>query len=249
MHVHCLGSAGYHPNESRHTSCYFLPESGIALDAGTGFFRLLDLIEQETLDIMISHAHLDHVLGLTYLLDPAFQKQLRKIRIWGESAKLAAIRENLFHPMLFPANLDAEWNEIDAKDNFKIGAASVSWRSQVHPGGSVAYRLDWENNKRLIYATDTIGDTSVEHAMWSKNADLLIHECYFEDTDMAWAEKTGHSWTSRVAEVAAAAEPKKILLTHVNPSASGENPVDISPIVERLDSEVIIAKDHLTLEF
>ena len=69
MRLHCLGTVGYHPNDARHTSCYCLPESGIVLDGGTGAFRLANLIETETLDVLLSHAHLDHTFGLTFLLD------------------------------------------------------------------------------------------------------------------------------------------------------------------------------------
>ena len=56
-----LGTAGYHPSETRHTSCLMLPEVGVVLDAGSGMFRVRDLLTTKTLDIFLSHAHLDHV--------------------------------------------------------------------------------------------------------------------------------------------------------------------------------------------
>ena len=40
MKILLLGTAGYHPSETRHTACVMLPEAGIVLDAGTGFFRV-----------------------------------------------------------------------------------------------------------------------------------------------------------------------------------------------------------------
>ena len=230
MRLHCLGTVGYHPNDSRHTSCYFLPESGILLDAGTGAYRLAKLIETDTLDVLLSHAHLDHTFGLTFLLDVLFERPVKRLRIWGESQKIEAIRHHLFHELIFPAPLDAEWIAIDDHEEFEIGDTKISWRTQVHPGGSVAYRLDWPSGKRLVYATDTTGDTSDEHAEWSREADLLMHECYFRDKASHWAIKTGHTWTSRVAEVAAASKPKKLLLTHINPIETSEDPVNIEVI-------------------
>ena len=187
MQVHCLGTVGYHPNDSRHTSCYILPAQGVVLD-GTGVFRLAQAVATDEIDLLLSHAHLDHTFGLTNLLDVQFERPgLKKLRIWGESEKLAAVREHLFHELIFPAPLDAEWCEIDGKQEFAIGNAKVSWRAQDHPGGSVAYRLDWPDGKRLVYATDTTGDTSPEHADWSRDADLLMHECYFRDEAQQWA--------------------------------------------------------------
>lgn len=249
MRLHCLGTVGYHPNDSRHTSCYFLPESGIVLDGGTGVFRLARLIETETLDLLLSHAHLDHTAGLTFLLDVLFERPVKRLRIWGESEKLAAVRDNLFHDLIFPVPLDAEWIAIDDQPEFEINDVKIAWRRQEHPGGSVAYRFDWPTGKRLVYATDTTGDTSAEHAEWSRGADLLMHECYFRDTSAEWAQKTGHSWTSRVTEVATASEPKKLLLTHINPLERSDDPVDIATIRDQLDSEVMLATDGLELEF
>ncbi len=249
MRLHCLGTVGYHPNDSRHTSCYYLPESGIVLDGGTGAYRLAKLIETDSLDVLLSHAHLDHTFGLTFLLDVLFERPVKELRIWGEAKKIDAIRQHLFHELIFPAALDATWISIDDRPEFSIGDAKITWRPQTHPGGSVAYRLDWPSGKRLVYATDTTGDTSEEHALWSGNADLLMHECYFRDGASEWAIKTGHSWTSRVAEVAAASNPKKLLLTHINPLETSDDPVDIERIRSKVDSEVILAEDGLALDF
>ena len=47
------------------------------------------------------------------LLDILFEKPVRRVRIWGESAKLEAIQKHLFHPLIFPANLEAQWMAID----------------------------------------------------------------------------------------------------------------------------------------
>ncbi len=68
MLLNLLGTTGYHPNERRQTACFMLPELGIVLDAGTGMFRVHDHLQTDTLDIFLSHAHLDHILGLTFLV-------------------------------------------------------------------------------------------------------------------------------------------------------------------------------------
>lgn len=249
MQLHCFGTAGYHPSEDRHTSSYYLPEDGIALDAGSGFFRVAQKLQSDSIDILISHAHLDHVQGLTFLLDTDFHKKLSEVRIWGEAEKLEAIREHLFHHMLFPAPLNAQWRTVSSGDHWQIGDVAVTCRDQEHPGGSLAYRLDWPDGRRLVYATDTTGDTSETHANWSRKADLLIHECYFTDAEAEWAKKTGHSWVSRVAQVAEKSNPKKLLLTHLNPIGPGLPQEDILNLQEQLESDVIVAADHQCIEF
>jgi ribonuclease Z len=244
MDIHCLGTTGYHPCDQRHTSCYMLAEDGIVLDAGTGIYRLAPLIKTDSIDILISHAHLDHIAGLTFLLDVLFQRPAKLLRIWGEAAKLDAIKTHLFNEAIFPVPLRASWQAIDDLKSFQIGVGSVEkgvlptnssslpvtvdWKQQDHPGGSVAYRLKWaQPEKTLVYATDTTGDESEEMRDWLHDADLLMHECYFRDHESEWALKTGHCWTTRAATIAKAARVKKLLLTHINPLATGEDPVEI----------------------
>ena len=60
MKLLLLGTSGYHPCERRHTACLMLPEVGIVLDAGTGFFRVRDLLAtQHELDRVIVGFHHD----------------------------------------------------------------------------------------------------------------------------------------------------------------------------------------------
>ena len=53
-----------------------IPELGLIFDAGTGMFRVRDLIQTKTLDIFMSHVHLDHSVGLTFLYDVLHQKEM-----------------------------------------------------------------------------------------------------------------------------------------------------------------------------
>ena len=69
MKLVLLGTGGYYANDRRHTACLMLPEVGVVLDAGSGMFRIRDYLATDRLDIFLTHAHLDHVIGLTYLID------------------------------------------------------------------------------------------------------------------------------------------------------------------------------------
>ncbi|MGD2114802.1 MAG: MBL fold metallo-hydrolase, partial [Acidobacteriota bacterium] len=70
-----LGTNGYIPTHGRQTMCFLVrfEDRALLLDAGTGVARLLEprvreLLEGvEQLDVILSHFHLDHVIGLSYL--------------------------------------------------------------------------------------------------------------------------------------------------------------------------------------
>ena len=90
MKIVFLGTAGYHPSATRHTVSIIIPEIGFVFDAGTGFFRARDLIETKHLDIFLSHAHLDHSQGATYLLDVLWGKNIpnENVTIRGKAVLL-----------------------------------------------------------------------------------------------------------------------------------------------------------------
>ncbi|MDM4017239.1 MBL fold metallo-hydrolase [Roseiconus lacunae] len=251
MLLHCLGTAGYHPNEQRQTSCYFIPSEGIVLDAGTGFFRLRELVETPTLDILLSHAHLDHIAGLTFILDVLYDKSVEKIRIWGEQKKLDAIREHLFSSLIFPVELTAQWCPIDEQAAISIGSCEVTWRPQPHPGSSVGYRLEWSDGPTLVYLTDTTGQTDAKADAFNASADLMLHECYFPDTLQELARKTGHTHCGRLAKIARAANPKHLLLTHVNPIDPNPEALldDVAQNLIDTDIEVTLAEDRMSIDF
>lgn len=221
------------------------------LDAGTGMFRLAKLIQTPSLDVLLSHAHLDHVLGLTFLLDVLHQHPVEHLRIWGQREKLDAIREHLFSRLLFPVQIQAQWCPIDELDQFSIGDCVVRWRPQQHPETSVGYRLEWGQDLALLYLTDTVGDESEHATQFYAGADLMMHECYFSAAQAEWAVKTGHTSTGQLAKIATAAAPARLLLTHVNPL--DENPqAMLDEVVDGISGSGIkatLASDGDVVEF
>lgn len=262
MKLHCLGTAGYHPNESRHTSCYFLPASGIVLDAGSGFFRLPPLIETDWLDIFISHAHADHVIGLTYLLDVLYQRPVSQVRVWGHIDKLTSIQNHLLSDPLFPVPLDVQWCPLQSTQTTRLpNNVAVTLFPLIHPGGSWGFRFDWHDCS-LAYVTDTTGPSPSafngesylpsrqenDYIPWIHQCDLLLHECNFRDSQKDWALKTGHTWTSRAAEVALASGADRLLLIHINPLEVADDPVGLD-CARRIFPQSEVAHDGLIVEF
>src|SRR3989304_3696093 len=91
-----LGTSGYHPSDRRHTPCLLIPQCGVVLDAGTGMYRLGSYLQTDEVDIFLTHAHLDHVIGLTYLFSVTWVHPLRRVTVHGLPKKLSAIEEHLF---------------------------------------------------------------------------------------------------------------------------------------------------------
>jgi len=244
MRVEFLGTSGFHPTERRHTSCVLLPELGIVFDAGTGMFRLPSRLRTPELVIFLSHAHLDHVAGLTYLLPPLLDGAIRKATVYGAPATLAAVRDHLFAEPVFPIRLPFEF--VDAPRRIEVpGGGRLTMRVQEHPGKSLGYRVDWPD-RSLAYVTDTTADGS--YVDFVRGVDLLIHECNFLDDLHDLAVKTGHSHTTPVCELARDAGVKRLVMTHFDPYAALDDPVDL-PKARSIFPAAEVAEDLSVIEF
>lgn len=217
-----LGTAGYHPNESRQTTCLFLPEAGVVLDAGTGFFRLRQHWAGGELAILLSHLHLDHTAGLTYLLDVLWGRPASSVTIYGP-VNVAELQHGLFGSPLFPVPLEHPVVAMPA-GGIELAGARVTSRLLPHPGGSLAYRLDWPE-RSLAYVTDTTA--SLDYADFVRGVDLLVHECNFPDRLADVARRSGHSYTSAVCELALTAGVKRLALMHFNPLDESDHPAEL----------------------
>jgi ribonuclease BN (tRNA processing enzyme) len=226
MNVVLLGSGGYFPTSQRQTSCVLLPDAGIVLDAGTGMSRLGSYLRTGRLDVFLSHAHLDHVAGLTYLINVVPAEVLRNTTVYGQHAKLAAIREHVFAELIFPVAPTFRFEPLEGACPLPC-AGSLSFFTLQHPGGSIGFRLDWPD-RSMAYVTDTVADVNADYVDRIRGADLLIHEAYFADNTAGLPSITGHSSLEAVVEVAAAAGVGRLILVHIDPQVHANPPFDLS---------------------
>ena len=225
MKLILLGTTGYHPNDRRHTACMMLPELGVVLDAGTAMYRVRDHLATDELDIFLTHAHLDHVVGLTYLFDIIHEKNVRRVSVHATADKLSAIEKHLFAKTIFPATPPCEFRPLAATVDLPSGCTLTHF-PLAHPGGAVGYRIDCPGSS-LAYVTDTTASASEPYVEQIQGADVLIHECYFPDSMQDLAKKTGHSWTTAVAEVARAANVGRLVLVHINPLFESDDVLEV----------------------
>jgi ribonuclease Z len=244
MRVEFLGTGGFYPNERRHTTCVMLPEAGIVLDAGTGFFRVLPRIETPQLDIFLSHAHLDHVVGLPFLLTSLLMCKPTRATLHGAPATLAAVKDHIFAQAIFPL-LPPYVFEPLAEKVAVPGQGTVSHRLLEHPGGSIGFRIDWPG-RSLAFITDTTVDGS--YTDFIRGVDLLIHECYFPDDLAVVAAKTGHSNTTPVAEMARKARVGRLFLMHLDPRRTDADPIGLEQ-ARKIFPKTELAEDLMTVEF
>lgn len=236
-----LGTTGYHPNETRHTSCLMLPELGVIIDAGTGMFRARNHIETNELNIFLTHAHLDHTMGLTFIFDVIHGKEIEQVVVHGDETKLQTIQQHLFSPLLFPVKPPLAFRPFRSNVSMLSSDTKLTHFPLEHPGGSLGFRIDSPDGS-FAYVTDTTASPDASYIEHIKGVDLLIHECYFPDGWEEHAALTGHSCTTPVAQVAKQAEVGRLVLVHVNPLDETTDPINLD-VARAIFSNTEIAVD------
>lgn len=246
MKLLLLGTTGYHPNDRRQTACLMLPELGVVLDAGSAMYRVREHLATDTLDIFLTHAHLDHIFGLTFMFDVLHEREMKRVTVHGEAEKLQAVREHLFSELLFPVEPPFDMQKIASSVELSQGGKLTHFPLK-HPGGSIGMRLDWAD-RSMAYVTDTVAAKDADYVEKIRGVDLLIHECYFGDDMPDQAELTGHSCLTPVAEVAAAADVGRLVLVHINPLMDSDDELDLDG-ARKIFPNIEIGVDHMEIDF
>ncbi|HVS64363.1 MAG TPA: MBL fold metallo-hydrolase [Thermoanaerobaculia bacterium] len=243
-----LGAGGFYPAWGRQTMCFLLcgEERALVLDAGTGLGRLTEpaiasrLEGLDRLDVLLSHYHLDHVVGLACL-----------IAAWGRPVRLFApapplvdatpeqALSRLIAPPLFPTSLERFPFSVEVeayRGDLEIAGVPVRTRRHDHPGGSVGLRF----GDQLAYVTDTVADP--ETATFVQGVEWLLHEVWADDRQAAENPRlvSGHSAATAVAEIAARARVGRLVPVHHHPL---RDPRALEALHEELQEELRGAAD------
>ena len=204
------------------TSCISLSGgSPLIFDAGSGLTRLgIPPGGTGKINILLSHAHLDHVIGL-FGFAPLYEKGT-EVHFYGEAGPEGSLRQRLaglFRRPYWPvalAELPAglHFHELVPGERFSLDSGlTVSTLRGSHPGGSLLYRVDgggWSVTCGLDCELDDVLFPRL--ADFARGSSLLIW-----DANYAPGQKRagwGHStWEDGIA-LRRAAGVKRVLMTH-----------------------------------
>ena len=230
--IACPGPAfaGYGGN----TACVELRCGGrtLVFDAGTGIRLLGDRLVAEgrdrDLDLMISHSHVDHLIGLPFFA-PAF-RAAATIRLWTGHLKadehLRTAIAQLMTPPLFPITPEGfaatlAFRDFRAGDGFDLGDGLALRTAPLnHPGGATAYRVDFAG-RAFGYVTDhEAGGEPPAPALvaLARGLDLLVVDASYTPDEIAGRRGWGHSTYVDAVALAEAAGVGRLALFHHDPS-------------------------------
>ena len=253
MHITPLGSLGWIPTGNNHTCCYCLEIDGrlVILDAGTGIARFggpvgrAILKRYDTITLLLSHYHLDHISGLIYL--PAFFKG-KTLHIAGPGGPLypggtEAILNRVIQAPYFAKTLDAYPMDLHIHDlkegSNTIQDLSIEAIAQQHSHPSIGVKIDG----RACYMTDT-GPT--DHTVdFCKGTDLMMHECFLDQHEDR-GDNT-HTAVTDAARMAKEAETGALMLVHQNPLYTEKRLLEMERFGQTIFPRTLLAKDCISV--
>jgi len=218
----------------------------IILDCGTGARPLgAELMARAPKPIratlLLGHTHWDHIQGFPFFA-PLFVpgNELTICAPTGVGNSLAGVLAGQMEFTYFPVALDQLPATIAYKDlsegTYEFDGVRVITQFLNHPAISLAYRIEadgvvvvyacdhepfasplWREGARHGYIESILHGGDRRHALFMRHADLLIHDAQYTPEEYPSKKNWGHSTYQYVVELAAAADVRRLALTHHDP--------------------------------
>lgn len=232
VRIRVLGCSGAIAAGCRTTA--FLLDDRVLFDCGTGVGELS--VEEMTRidDVVLTHAHLDHVQSLPLLADVVLPTRMAPqgrgaIRVHGLPATLEALRTHVFNGVLWPdflcipsaAQPILTFHPFAVGDVLTLGEGANARRlwvlPAVHPVPACGLAVDTADGWWVF-----TGDSGPNPACWalleSEPLAQVVADVSFTDDLAALAERSGHLIPSTLADVLRRLPGRvPVYVTHLKP--------------------------------
>lgn len=187
------------PAPQQHLPC-FLIDGQVAIDAGSLALAVSDEQRQTVRDIILTHAHLDHVATLPSFIDDLFEDLREPIRVHALAETIETLETHIFNWQIFPKFAELK-NNFGAVLEYKpfvpnqpflvrhLEVVAVPVNHQVPAVGFVVR----DQKRRLAFTSDTAeADDFWRSINDLPDLDALFVECAFPDSKTELARISRH---------------------------------------------------------
>ena len=226
MHIKVLGSSGsVAPGQN---TAAFLIDDHILLDAGTVSLSLDQKAQLRITHIFLTHAHLDHIKGIPFLIDTrAVGKQPGSVTVFSGREVIRDLKRHIFNNHIWPdfsaiPNREhpfLRFQEISSRKSITIGPYRLLTIPVTHTVPAYGYIVEDAQGRALAYT----GDSGPTEEIWKRFAGLqikgLIIEVSFPNALKGLALKSGHLTPALLKKEIQKMPvlPEKLYITHPKP--------------------------------
>ena len=228
MRVEILGCSGGIGGTSRRTTSLLIDDD-VLIDAGTGVTDLPLQALKAVDHVFISHAHLDHIACLPFIVDSVGEMRNTPLTMHATQETQDTIRKHIFNGLIWPdfsvipspENPYLCFNTLEVGRSVVIKNRSITALPANHTVAAVGFQIDnLHNGGTLVFS----GDTTTCPPMWeaiNSIADLryLLIENTFPNSQRELAIHTKHFYSSLLlAELRRLRVNPEILITNAKPA-------------------------------
>ena len=209
------------------SSCYMVRagEETVFLDAGSGLTGAPARYPNPPV-ILLSHLHLDHVIGLGMF--PGLSAPGQHPRIYvpfcRDRQEAEAALDRLYSLPFWPLRIeDYESGPqlFPLPERLTLGELTIDAVPGSHPGGCMAFRLFYRG-RSLVYATDyEAEERSFERlSALARNTDLLLVDAQYDEAEYPTKKGFGHGTAATALALMERSGARRLLLIHHDPRST-----------------------------
>jgi ribonuclease BN (tRNA processing enzyme) len=198
MEITVLGSSGGEVLGSALTG--FRIGTDMLLDAGTIGLKMSLAEQRQIRHVLLTHAHLDHVHALPFLLDNLIGRIPEPVLVYGLPEVLETVHTHIFNGKIWPdfsilplaEQPILKFFPVEPGRVFSINGYSVEAVRMNHSVPSAAYMMTGPSGTVVF-----TGDTGPTETLWQRLGQVqdlraLFMECSFSGAQQAMAVRTRH---------------------------------------------------------
>jgi cAMP phosphodiesterase len=219
----------------------YLIDGKLLIDAGS-VASGIQIQEQSFIEnILISHAHLDHISDIAFLADNCFGLKDRPFEIYANSPIIAAIKKHLLNDILWPdftalpnkENPTLRFNTVEPGKQLVLGDYKIIPVPVNHQEGALGFIVERKGSS-IVFTQDT-GPTDLiwEYAKNAKNLKAIFTEVSFPNFLSKVAHDSQHHTPATMkSEIKKMPKDVPIFLGHLKPNFQSQLFKEIEEIGE-----------------
>lgn len=231
MMIKVLGAAG--SEVPGHNSPAFLVDGKLLLDAGT-VAKALNIREERGLRcILLTHAHLDHIKGIPFLLDNLVSRGAgTTITVMGGKEVLGDLRRHVFNGRIWPdftkipspSRPALRYRVLSTARSCRVEGYRVAMEKVSHAVAAYGYIVEDRDGASVAYTGDTGPTVRFWKRMAAHDVRALITEASFPNRLEKLALASGHLTPNLLGREIAkmSPQPAKIYVMHLKPQFEQE---------------------------
>ena len=187
----------------QHLSCFVIDDC-VAIDAGSLAMATTDYQKERIRDVVLTHAHLDHIAGLPLFIDDLFAQLKTPVCVYGTEEVIEVLEKDVFNWDVYPSFSELEnengavlqYYPFEIGKEFQVNHLSIKAVKVNHKVPTVGFIV---SDGKTTFALSS--DTSKMKSFWKtinllNKIDAVLIECAFPN-ELKHLAKVSHHLTPK----------------------------------------------------